>query len=66
MSDRASADGVRQRLLASGYAREQVVVQPVGSLFRVRLGPFPDEVSAGRVAARLEEMGFERPFVVKE
>lgn len=60
------ADGVRQRLMAVGYTREQVTVQPLGSLFRVRLGPFPDTTSAERVAARLQELGFERPFVVKE
>jgi cell division protein FtsN len=43
-----------------------VAVQPLGTLFRVRLGPFPDVTSAERVAARLQELGFERPFVVKE
>lgn len=66
LSQRELAEGVRQRLLAAGYTREQVVIQAVGPLFRVRLGPFPDEVSAGRVAGRLEEMGFERPFLVRE
>lgn len=66
LSQRDSAEGVRQRLLAMGYTAEQVSIQPMGPLFRVRLGPFPDEVSAGRVSARLEGEGFERPYVVRE
>lgn len=61
------AEGVKQRVMAFGFKREQlrVIVTPQG-LFKVRLGPFPDLESAGRVVGRLQEAGFEKPFVVKE
>jgi DedD protein len=57
---------VRQRLVALGYTRTQVVVQSAaGSKYRVRLGPFPSEESAARVSARLRAGGFPDAFVVK-
>lgn len=61
------ADGVRQRVQAVGFRPGQlrVLTTPQG-LFKVQLGPFPDLESAGRVVARLQESGFERPFVVRE
>lgn len=61
------ADGVRQRVQALGFrsAQLRILTTPQG-LFRVQLGPFPDLESAGRVVARLQESGFERPFVVRE
>lgn len=61
------ADGVKQRVVAYGFRPEQVrVTITPGGLFKVRLGTFPDLESAGRVVARLQEAGFEKPFVVKE
>jgi len=60
------ADGVRNRVMALGYTAKQVVVQPAGGgKFRVRVGPFPDGESAGRVTARLRAEGFSGAFVVK-
>jgi len=60
------ADGVRNRVVALGYTPKQVVVQPAGGgKFRVRVGPFPDGESAGRVTARLRAEGFSGAFVVK-
>ncbi|MCU0292296.1 MAG: SPOR domain-containing protein [Thermoanaerobaculaceae bacterium] len=61
------ADGVKQRVVAHGFRPEQVrvTVTPAG-LFKVRLGTFPDLESAGRVVARLQEAGFDKPFVVRE
>lgn len=61
------ADGVKQRVVAYGFRPDQVrvIVTPAG-LFKVRLGTFPDLESAGRVVARLQEAGFEKPFVVRE
>jgi len=60
------AEGVRNRVVALGYTPRQVVVQPAGGgKFRVRVGPFPDGESAGRVMARLRAEGFGGAFVVK-
>jgi cell division protein FtsN len=60
------AEGARQRVIALGYTGKQAVVQPLGGgKFRVRVGPFPDEESAGRVAARLRAQGFTGAFLVK-
>jgi cell division protein FtsN len=67
LSFRHQAEGVRNRVVALGYTPRQVVVLPVaGGKFRVRVGPFPDVESAGRVAARLRAEGFAGAFVVKE
>ncbi len=61
------ADGVRNRVVALGYTPRQVLVQTApGGKFRVRVGPFPDVESAGRVAARLRAEGFGGAFVVNE
>ncbi len=63
---RQQADGVRTRVIALGFTPKQAVVQPAaGGKFRIRLGPFPDAESAGRVAARLRAEGFGGAFVVK-
>ncbi len=60
------AEGVRNRVVALGYTPKQVVIQPAGGgKFRVRIGPFPDGESAGRVMARLRAEGFSGAFVVK-
>jgi cell division protein FtsN len=67
MGKREQADGVRNRVVALGYTPRQVQVQPApGGKFRVRVGPFPDAESAGRVAARLRAEGFGGAFVVNE
>jgi len=64
---REQAEGVRNRVVALGYTPRQVLVQPAaGGKFRVRVGPFPDVESAGRVAARLRAEGFGGAFVVNE
>ncbi|HPS79288.1 MAG TPA: SPOR domain-containing protein [Thermoanaerobaculaceae bacterium] len=61
------ADGVKQRVVAFGFKPDQLhVVTTPNGLFKVRLGAFPDLESAGRVVARLQEAGFEKPFIVKE
>lgn len=66
LSRRDQADGVRTRVIALGFAASQVVVQPAPhGKFRIRVGPFPDGESAGRVAARLQAQGFKGAFVVK-
>ena len=60
------ADGVRNRVIALGFTPKQAVVQPVrGERYRVRVGPFLDGESAGRVASRLRAEGFGGAFVVK-
>jgi cell division protein FtsN len=67
LGKREQADGVRNRVVALGYTPRQVVVQSApGGKFRVRVGPFPDAESAGRVAARLRAEGFGGAFVVNE
>ena len=64
---REQAEGARTRVVALGYTPRQVLVQPAaGGKFRVRVGPFPDVESAGRVAARLRAEGFGGAFVVNE
>lgn len=67
LGKREQAEGVRNRVVALGYTLKQVLVQPApGGSFRVRVGPFPDLESAGRVAARLRAEGFGGAFVVNE
>jgi cell division protein FtsN len=60
------AEGVKNRVVALGFTPRQAVVEAAGSgKFRVRVGPFPDGESAGRVAARLRAEGFGGAFVVR-
>jgi cell division protein FtsN len=60
------AEGVRNRVIALGFTPRQALVEPApGGKFRVRVGPFPDGESAGRVAARLRAEGFPGAFVVR-
>ena len=67
-----SGSASRRRVSATGWSPSgtrprQVLVQPAaGGKFRVRVGPFPDVESAGRVAARLRAEGFGGAFVVNE
>jgi cell division protein FtsN len=61
------AEGVRQRVMALGFRADQVLVLAgTGGKYRVRLGPFPDQESAGRVVARLHDSGFPDAFPLKE
>jgi cell division protein FtsN len=63
---RDQAEGVRNRVVALGFTPKQVVVQPAGGgKYRVRVGPFLDGESAGRVTGRLRAEGFSGAFVVK-
>ena len=67
LSRKDQAEGVRTRVMAAGYTAGQVVVLPASAgKYRVRLGPFPDEESAKRVAARLTAGDFPGAFVVRE
>lgn len=64
---RSRAEGMRHRVVAAGFSPGQVVVLAgPGGLVRVRVGPFPDEESAGRIAARLHGKGFVQAFVVRK
>ncbi len=61
------AEGVRQRVIALGFRADQVLaLAGTGGKYRVRLGPFPDQESAGRVVARLQASGFPGAFTLKE
>ena len=66
LGTRKQADGARTRVMALGFTSKQVVVEAAEGKFRVRVGPFPDGESAGRVAARLRAEGFGGSFVVKQ
>jgi cell division protein FtsN len=67
MSHMRLAEGVRQRVIALGFLPTQVHVLPgTGGKYRVRVGPFPDTESAGRVAARLHAAGFSDAFTLRE
>jgi cell division protein FtsN len=65
LSTKKQAEGARNRVVALGFTPRQVVVEAAGGKFRVRVGPFPDVESAGRVAARLRAEGFRGAFLVK-
>lgn len=61
------AEDLRQRLVKFGFTGSQVTIQQGSKgLFHVRVGPFTDLESAGRVAARLGESGFKGAYPVKE
>ena len=67
MSRQDIAEDVAGRLVKLGFQRNQVVVQAgAKNLYQVRLGPFLDAESAGRVVGRLRESGFKDAFLVKE
>ena len=66
-SQQASAERTRAQVLEAGYTAIQAVIELGGDgKYRVRVGPFPDEESAGRVAARLRARGFPGAFTVTE
>jgi cell division protein FtsN len=65
LGSRGDAEGVRHRVVALGFRPEQVKVLPLSSgKYRVRVGPFPDRESGGRVLARLRQAGFPQAFMV--
>lgn len=65
LGSRSEAEGVRHRVVALGFRPEQVKVLPVAAgKYRVRVGPFPDKESGGRVLARLRQAGFPQAFMV--
>jgi cell division protein FtsN len=66
LSSKKQAEGARNRVIALGFTPRQVVIDPAGGKFRVRVGPFPDVESAGRVSARLRAEGFRGTYVVRE
>jgi cell division protein FtsN len=65
LSAKGQAEGARNRVVALGFTPRQVIVEPAGGKFRIRVGPFPDGESAARVAARLRAEGFRGAFVVR-
>lgn len=67
LSQAQQGEGLRVRAVAMGFTPEQVVVlRSAEGRFLVRVGPFPDRESAGRVVARLRTQGFPDAFVVRE
>ena len=65
----ASVDSARTKLEGLGFPRENqhlITVQDAGSptLYKLRLGPFPDRGSADRVAQRMSAAGFPDAWVV--
>lgn len=60
-----NAEGIRQRVIAQGFRPNQVKIsQGPGGKYRVRVGPFPDRESGGRVTQRLRASGFANAFMV--
>jgi cell division septation protein DedD len=64
-----SVDSARTKLEGLGFPRENqhlITVQDAGSptLYKLRLGPFPDRSSADRVAQRMSAAGFPDAWVV--
>ncbi|MGQ9495992.1 MAG: SPOR domain-containing protein [Thermoanaerobaculaceae bacterium] len=63
--EKRHADGIRQRVIAQGFRPNQVkIVQGSEGKYRVKVGPFPDRESGGRVAQRLGASGFPNAFMV--
>jgi cell division septation protein DedD len=65
----ASVEAARTKLEGLGFPRENqhlITVQDAGSptLYKLRLGPFPDRSSADRVAQRMSAAGFPDAWVV--
>jgi len=67
LSQAQQGEGLKQRVIAMGFTPEQVIVfRAADGRWRVRVGPFPDEESAGRVLARIRPQGFPDAFLVRE
>jgi len=65
----ASVESARTKLEGLGFPRENqhlITVQDAGSptLYKLRLGPFPDRGSADRVSQRMSAAGFPDAWVV--
>ena len=65
----ASVESARTKLEGLGFPRENqhlITVEDAGSptLYKLRLGPFPDRGSADRVAQRMSAAGFPDAWVV--
>lgn len=68
-SKSASVEAARTRLERLGFPRDHqklITVQDAGSptLYKLRVGPFPDRESADRVAQRMSAEGFPNSWVV--
>ena len=64
-----SVDAARARLEGLGFAGDHqhlITVEDVGAgvLYKLRIGPFPDRISADRVAQRMSAEGFPDAWVV--
>ena len=64
-----SVDAARTRLESLGFAGDHqhlITVQDAGAgvLYKLRIGPFPDRISADRVAQRMSAEGFPDAWVV--
>jgi cell division septation protein DedD len=64
-----SVESARTKLVGLGFPHENqhlITVQDAGSptLYKLRLGPFPDRISADRVAQRMSAAGFPDAWVV--
>jgi cell division septation protein DedD len=68
-SREATVEDARAKLVGLGFPRDNqqvITVREAGSptLFKLRLGPFPNRVSADRVAQRMSAAGFPDAWVV--
>ena len=68
-SKSATVESARTKLVGLGFPRENqllITVHDAGSptLYKLRLGPFPDRSSADRVAQRMSAAGFPDAWVV--
>ena len=59
----------RKKLKKLGFPRDhqRLLTEPTvggGTLYKLRIGPFPDRASAGRVAHRMQASGFPDAWVV--
>ena len=64
-----TVDAARTRLEGLGFAGDHqhlITVQDAGAgvLYKLRIGPFPDRISADRVAQRMSAEGFPDAWVV--
>jgi len=70
-SNSTSVATARTRLEGLGFSREHqhliTLAEPgTGTLYKLRVGPFPDRASADRVAQRMSAAGFPDSWVVAE
>jgi cell division septation protein DedD len=70
-SNSSTVDVARSRLEELGFSRDYqqlITLQEtgIGTLYKLRVGPFPDRSSADRVAQRMSAAGFPDAWVVVE